>query len=188
MVRVKKGELSQLRNNTTIVNLSELSTSLKTAARKFDNFANYSNKRLQGEGYDAIRDVARYLSALCSTVSSVDEYAYSSIRSSAAEFINYMENYDKLDDSRLNSIKAELKHIISRIDTLESIIKNFDGEDDLSNVYGQIEYWHSIYDKITKEYNKLKELSSVSATTGACLDNINDDINNIVNRVSRSIF
>lgn len=177
MTRVSVDELNNSKADTALNNLDDLSSALKTAGRLFDNFATYSSRRLKGEGYDAIRVVASLAAISFDKVATLDVNAHDNIMSGLDKFIAYMDGYSKLDDVNVNHLGDGLRYIGTQIGMLQSRIQKgeFEG-DDLKSANNQLAYWHSKYDEILKEYEKLRDLAAMNSSTGVCIDNINTDV------------
>ncbi len=177
MTRVASSELSELKSNKTLNDLEPLSQALKDAGKIFDNFATYSNRRLKGEGYDAIRVVASFVATSFDKIATLDLNAHDNIIDGTDKLIGFMGEYSKLDDKNLEHLGNGLRYTGTQIGMVESRIRKGEYEgDELNSAYRQLEYWRSAYNEILKEYEKLRDLAGMNSSTGSCIESISSDI------------
>lgn len=177
MTKLVKSELVALKGAEPLNKLSDLAPLLSAASRTIDNFVAYSGRRLKGEGYDAIRTYLAYYVSAFTKLSTFDTNAHDNIKHGTINLVSFMEDYDLLDDSRLETLANGLNYIGKQIGNLEwNISHNNYTEEELPSKQAALSYYYGEYYKILKEYNKLKELAPKAVEVAAIVDAIEADM------------
>ena len=178
MTVLYKSDLTTLSGSKIVSKLDPLAASMLSASRNMGNFATYSNRRLKGAGYDAIRTHLEYLSTAFQKLAQFDINVADNISHYSSSLASWMDEYSKLDDSIIEHLGSGLNYTGRRIGELDwTINHNKDlTSDEISYLYSCKSYYEDEYNKLLKEYNKLKELKEKDSTTAAVLDNIEADL------------
>lgn len=185
MTKVKSSELTDLQSDKTLTDLEAVGMALSKASSTFENFSTHSKRRLKGEGYDAIRLVTSICATMFSKLSTLDQNACDNINQGINKLVGFMGDYTKLDDSRKDHLGNGLMYIGTQIGIYEAKIKKAEGEE-LTKAKATARYYYDQYNEVLKEYNKLKELASVNASTGGFVENVNTDISKITTYVNQN--
>ena len=178
MTILYKSDLTTLSGSKIISKLDPLAEDMLVASRNMGNFATYSGRRLKGAGYDAIRTHLDYLATAFNKLASFDMNVADNVIQNTKMLTNFMEDYSKLDDSRIEHLGNGLNYTGRRIGELDWTINHNDdlSSDEISYLYSCRSYYQEEYNKLLREYNKLKELKNKDAQTASVVSNMEADM------------
>ena len=187
MTKVKNSELTSLKSAEAFTNLDPLGSALKILSDKMGTFVDYSDRRLKGDGYDAIRKHVDYFAASFSKLGQFDINVFDNVNENTDKFIAYMDGDEQLDDSEIPSIEEKLETIKNKINDYNAKIDNYYYQvnvnkrsapsDWINYLKSELQRYENDYRELEKKYNKLKELEPTNKATGSCVDLIEGDIN-----------
>lgn len=165
---------SDLVNANSLASLDKLEGEINNSQSleaSISDFIASSQDKLKGNVWDLERkrlllfiDVLHVRTSLLSDI-------MASIKSANNYFINYMSDYDVIDDSKLNDLLA-LRNSIKNI--IDSLTEN-ETEDSQS---ADIDSYYSELHNIDKEIEKIKELRNADIGSNNCLSNSFANLNN----------
>ena len=179
MTKLIRTDLDTLLSDASLAKLEQLSVAIKAAKTPIDNFVSYSGRRLKGEAYDAIRTALGYYLAAMNKLCVLDDNAHDNVVAADKNLIAFMEDYSMLDDSRLETLGNGLNYIGRRMGEMQWHANNAETEEDRAYYWQCYSYYQGEYNKVLKEYNKLKDLAPKDRETGVVIDYISQDIQSI---------
>ena len=175
-------------NNTSIESLEDVTNYSKQLIDVISNFITESKKHLTGEGYDSARKrLEFYLSAL-ETQQKLSENVKNNYTIGNNLMINFMEDFNTLDDSDLDNIRNTMSWIKSNINELNERINLLVGEEDsadlLSSLKAKLKEWEDLLSSYTTLTEKLACLSNTDTSILDYLSDTNSDCNNFYTAVN----
>lgn len=171
--------------NNMIDNINEVISKNEKILSSINNFIFTSNKTLIGKGYDSIRNKMnlycdalikqnKLFNILLNNVTCADNY-----------LINYMQEYDELDDSKIEEFQMVISNLNKAINEIRSNISSLNSESIsqndtdiglISRLNGNLETYEEEY-KINKKI--LETLNGLSSADNEASNYINDVIEDI---------
>ncbi len=175
-------------NNDEIKSLDEVTNYSKQLIDVISNFITESKNHLTGEGYDSARKrLEFYLSAL-ETQQRLSENVRNNYTIGNNLMINFMEEFDSLDDTDLDSIRSSLSWIKENIYALNERINSLLDEPDcaelLNTLRVKLREWEALLESYTTLSEKLVCLSGTDTSILNYLSDTNSDCNNFYTAVN----
>ena len=117
---IYKEDLIDANGSALIGKIEDSSGSAKKISTLIDSFNNVSKSYLKGSGYDAVRKKMELYIDAFNKYSKICENLVSAINASNNTMINYMENYDSLDNSLITDIETNLNAAKNTLRVLKS--------------------------------------------------------------------
>lgn len=180
MAILYKSDLVSSNSSSMLKNLDIEMDQTNKLFQTLESFETSSINVLKGESFDAIRDKLLKYKEISNLRKAAIESLKTSVKSANNHLITFMEDYEKLDDSKIPDLEAEIVRLNDEIAKNQNIInatKTVYDYDDKENVIGSHEEY--VYDAATRagaqryikeaeaqikmierELKKLRELSS----------------------------
>ncbi len=175
-------------NNDEIKSLEDVTNYSKQLIDVISNFITESKNHLTGEGYDSARKrLEFYLSAL-ETQQRLSENVRNNYTIGNNLMINFMEDFNTLDDSDLDNIRNTMSWIKGNINELNERINLLVGEEDsadlLSSLRAKLKEWEDLLNSYKNLTEKLACLSNTDTSILDYLSDTNSDCNNFYTAVN----
>ena len=143
-------------DNKQASNIINAISKLNSAIDEINNFINESKSVLKGGGYDSLRIMLTYHVEFLSYAEKLYELVYEKILEANNGMIDYMGEYNRLDDSKLDVIKEQYNRVKSDLDEIE--LKN--------NAFDEIKkyYISMLQDNIRELESLISKLSNLGET------------------------
>ncbi len=173
-----------------------------------DSFSSESTTKLQGEEWDIIRNKCNEFSELCDKKIKYAQSLINGITDACKKLLDYLEDYDELDTSKISDFEVELVNTIESIKILNERIASLKAEEgtffikdaygntigsytiDNSGLIAACEEQIKICDQIKKELervlDKLYGLAGIDASTSDIITNAESE--NKTENISQNIL
>ncbi len=175
-------------NNEQIKSLQDVTENSKKLIEVIRDFIAESKDKLTGEGYERVRErLEFYLSAL-ETQQKLSEIVKNNFTVGNNLMIDFMEDFNNLDDSDLDSIRATLSWVDSNISSLQErigLLTQEDGSEILKSLRTKLYEWKNLLTSYTKLTEKLECLSNTDNSILQYLSDTYDDCNKFLEAVQQ---
>lgn len=197
---IYKDDLVDANGSTLISKLESSSENAKRISTLIYSFNSTSKSYLKGSGYDAVRKKMELYIDAFDKYSKICEHLISAIKASNNTMINYMEDYDSLDNSFIVEIETNLNDakrtlgILESYTTVEKTEGTEESTDDNKVRIGsdkEIATCRQNIRELEKELELLKNLDSTVSTAWKNMNLVEGDINlysNAITSINPTIF
>lgn len=173
MAIVYSSDLASANSSAMLNNIDEIISTSDELNNQINEFVSESSSHLSGEVFEIIKNNFSLYSDALLKQKRIYINLKSNILAANNEMINYMGEYEKIDDSEKETIREMLNRIHENILYLESQSK-----EENASLKNDINTLHSIYNEMNKYYEKIASLAQQDSSSFSKLSDIITDILN----------
>ena len=173
MAIVYSSDLASANSSAMINNIDEIISTSDELNNQINEFVSESSSNLSGKVFEIIKNNFSLYSDALMKQKQIYINLKSNILAANNEMINYMEGYEKIDDSKKEEIRELLNRIHANIEYLESQSK-----EEKPALKGDINALYSTYNEMNKYYKKIEGLAQQDNSAFSKLSDVITDISN----------
>ena len=176
MAKVVKGDLASVNSNLQFID--KMIAEDNEIINKINNFNTASTVFLKGAAYDALRGRLTFYTQIINKHITVCDNLKNNIISVNNEMLNFMEDFESLDDSKIEETSEALEKTKSDLSRLRSLLSSISlKQSDINQIKSAISVLEENIHYLERLLSKLKELRGKDTSLFSKLDKDFSDVN-----------